>query len=163
MVFVCYGNICRSPFAAAVFERELNGTAAGRRPTVASAGFHARTGRSPPPEALSVAREFGVDLDSHRSCFLGGSSAFDGEDPVSEESTYFAMDQAQRRRLLRRGIPRPQILLLGDLDPQAIDRRKIVDPYGKPQTAFKRVYARIDRCVREAAALMTAGPTAPTG
>ena len=42
IVFLCYGNICRSPLAAALAEQRLSGV------TIDSAGFHEQTGRSCP-------------------------------------------------------------------------------------------------------------------
>jgi len=61
IVFLCYGNICRSPLAARLAEQRLNGIA------IESAGFHAQTGRSCPEKMLRIGNSFGIDLSSHRS------------------------------------------------------------------------------------------------
>lgn len=61
IVFLCYGNICRSPLAAALAEQRLSGVA------IDSAGFHDHTGRSCPRKILRVASSYGIDLSSHRS------------------------------------------------------------------------------------------------
>jgi protein-tyrosine phosphatase len=69
VLFVCHGNIMRSPVAEAMLKRELFklGVASLK---VSSAGLHAVAGRSADPRALSVSREFGVSLVQHRSQLL---------------------------------------------------------------------------------------------
>src|SRR5437879_8343582 len=59
---ICHGNICRSPFAAALLAREL----APYGIPVVSAGFIG-AGRPAPPEALAAAAAHDVDLSCHRS------------------------------------------------------------------------------------------------
>src|SRR5579864_1749192 len=61
IVFLCYGNICRSPLAASLAEARLSGVA------IDSAGFHDQTGRSCPQKILRIGNSFGIDLSSHRS------------------------------------------------------------------------------------------------
>jgi len=39
-------------------------------------------------------------------------------------------------------------IVLGDLDPESIDRRTIVDPFDEAEDVFETVYERIDRCCR---------------
>ncbi len=61
IVFLCYGNICRSPLAAKLAEQKLSGIA------IESAGFHEAVNRSSPEKMLRIAGAFGVDLSQHRS------------------------------------------------------------------------------------------------
>jgi protein-tyrosine-phosphatase len=59
------------------------------------------------------------------------------------------MDLAQRREICDRfGRTVRDVLVLGDLDPQAIDTRTIRDPVNQPRAVFEESYARIERCVR---------------
>jgi len=62
IVFLCYGNICRSPLAAALAEQRLRGV------DIESAGFHRQEGRSCPEKIQRIGNSFGVDLSGHRSC-----------------------------------------------------------------------------------------------
>lgn len=65
VIFVCAGNTCRSPLAAAIAERLL---ADGGLPVeVASAGLAADSGRPAAREGQDVARAMGLDLSGHRS------------------------------------------------------------------------------------------------
>ena len=61
IVFLCYGNICRSPLAAALAEQRLRGV------EIESAGFHQQEGRSCPEKILRIGDSFGPDLSRHRS------------------------------------------------------------------------------------------------
>jgi protein-tyrosine-phosphatase/predicted ATP-grasp superfamily ATP-dependent carboligase len=61
ILFLCYGNICRSPLAAGIAEQRLSSVA------IDSAGFHEQTGRSCPQKILRIGTAFGIDLSSHCS------------------------------------------------------------------------------------------------
>jgi protein-tyrosine phosphatase len=65
VLFVCAGNICRSPFAEALARR----LAAERGLDVefASAGEIAWDGDRCPGDAVAAAKEHGVDLSAHRA------------------------------------------------------------------------------------------------
>jgi protein-tyrosine phosphatase len=141
ILFVCHGNICRSPYAERSFRRLV--LAAGKAvPETRSAGFTG-PGRSPPREALSQARRRGVDLSTHRSQLLAPGL-------VRESGLIVVMDTFQRRALARlHGRGGWRVLALGDLDPLRISRREVKDPFAKDESTFAEVYERIDRCLGE--------------
>jgi protein-tyrosine phosphatase len=64
LLFICTGNICRSPMAQAIATRLLE--ARDARVTVSGAGSLG-SGLRCPPEARAVMRMRGLDLSSHRS------------------------------------------------------------------------------------------------
>jgi len=64
VLFVCTGNICRSPIAEGLFRRLLGNR---RDIEVASAGVHAVRGQPPSLYAVQVCEEEGVDISSLRS------------------------------------------------------------------------------------------------
>jgi protein-tyrosine-phosphatase len=64
IVFLCYGNICRSPLAAALAEQRLRGV------MIDSGGFHEQTGRTCPQKILRIGKIFGIDLSGHRSAHV---------------------------------------------------------------------------------------------
>ncbi|MFQ5747057.1 MAG: low molecular weight phosphatase family protein [Gemmatimonadota bacterium] len=151
LLFLCHGNICRSPYAAAVAERALGTRAARCR--IASAGFIG-PGRSAPPEAVEVAARRGIDLSGHRSRTVDGAS-------IGEVDLVVVMSRGQARAIVEEGRRTGRVIVLGDLDPDPIDTRAIRDPVEQPADVFEDVYARIDRCV---AALATAvGSEPPAG
>jgi protein-tyrosine-phosphatase len=62
------------------------------------------------------------------------------------------MDTAQRREICDRfGRPPRDVIVLGDLDPEPIDTRRIDDPLDQGLEAFEASYARIERCTGELA------------
>ena len=146
VLVLCFGNICRSPYAAAVLSRMLLGE--GRRVEVTQGGFYGPDRRSP-DAAQEAAAGRGVNLGSHRSRLLT-------PDGARAATLVVVMETAQAERVSRElGVSWSRTLVLGDLDPEAIPSRDIADPYGLNRDVFDFTYARIDRCV---AALVSALP-----
>jgi protein-tyrosine phosphatase len=139
VVFVCYGNICRSPYAAAWLRHTLamSGVADVE---VDSAGFIG-PGRPADRQAAAIARERGLDLGAHRSKLVGAAD-------VGRAALCLVMTRAQRDQLLGEfGVQGDCVELLGDFDVEDPPRREIPDPYGKPDEEFRRVFGQIERSV----------------
>lgn len=139
ILFVCNGNICRSPFAAALFAKRLPRTLQGSI-TVRSGGLIG-PGRTPPVEALASAARRGTDISSHRSALVT-------EESLKAADLVVVMSAEQARDIRRRvTADSTSVVVLGDLDPAPRARRTISDPWGKADSAFDASYERIDRCV----------------
>ena len=68
VLFVCMGNICRSPTALGVFQRLVEQTGLSRHIEVDSAGTHAyHIGNAPDPRAQTAALRRGIDLSLQRA------------------------------------------------------------------------------------------------
>jgi len=68
VLFVCTGNICRSPTAEAVFRRIVDTAGHGERFAVDSAGTHGyHLGDPPDARAIAIARRRGYDLSGLRA------------------------------------------------------------------------------------------------
>ncbi|MCE8036924.1 low molecular weight protein-tyrosine-phosphatase [Halomonas sp. MCCC 1A11062] len=68
VLFVCLGNICRSPTAEGVFRRELEKAGLAHRVEVDSCGIaHWHVGKGPDPRTMAAARQRGVDLSELRA------------------------------------------------------------------------------------------------
>lgn len=138
IIFVCHGNVCRSPYAeVAARGRQLAAT-------VISRGFIGPD-RSSPDAAQRVAKARGVDLSAHRSRLLDATEFEPGD-------LIFVMNERQRRAAVfaAGGLP-VTVMILGDLDPHPITRREIPDPWGRSDEEFHASYARIDRTLDTAA------------
>ncbi|MEK9505826.1 arsenate-mycothiol transferase ArsC [Gaopeijia maritima] len=137
VVFICYGNICRSPFAE-LWMRRHDPDGAAR---YLSAGFRPG-GRSSPDTAIAVSADrFDLDLRPHVSR---------GLDEVPEgDHLWVVMERVHRQGLMAEGVPADDIVYLGDLDPGPVERRAIIDPYGRDPEVFEAIYDRIVRCLRE--------------
>jgi protein-tyrosine phosphatase len=150
VVFVCLGNVCRSPFAAAVFARA---TAAFRPPITASSGGFVLSGPRSPSVAVRAAARQGVDLGQHRAAYVG-------RDAVRRADLVVVMEPAQRVDVMRRFLkPAGRIVVLGDLDPVPTFERGIRDPMGCDDATFNETYDRIVRCVNELVNVLVELPT----
>jgi protein-tyrosine phosphatase len=151
VLVVCHGNICRSPVAAALLAREL----ARDGVTVESGGF-AGFNRPAPPVAVAAAERHGLNLADHRSRLLTA-------DLVRGADLIVVMDETQQRLICERYGRRPaDVLILGDLDPAAVETRTIHDPVNDGREVFDWVYERIARCVRELAIILNTPRATPS-
>ncbi|WP_435155115.1 low molecular weight protein-tyrosine-phosphatase [Haladaptatus sp. DFWS20] len=136
--FLCLGNICRSPLAERYFRERLS-DADFDCATVRSAGFIDKEGRSSPDAAVSVAREFGVDLTDHRSQCV--------DDDLLRESDIVLLMDAWNYWYLKRGYE-------NELDKAYFLRSfvededfEIEDPYSANEATFRRVYGEVTGAV----------------
>ena len=68
ILFVCLGNICRSPTAEGVFRALVEREGLGDQISVDSAGVGSwHIGQSPDPRATAAAQERGIDLSTQRA------------------------------------------------------------------------------------------------
>ncbi|MGB6975741.1 MAG: ATP-grasp domain-containing protein [Terracidiphilus sp.] len=130
LLFVCKGNICRSPFAQQ-YVRAFYGAA-----PVASAGYYPVSNRRPPETAQAVAREFGVDLSRSSSRLLD-------EEMIASADVVIVFDHENLITLFERFTAhRAKIALLCDLVPGS-KLGFVEDPYGGDADRFRFVYAQI--------------------
>jgi protein-tyrosine-phosphatase len=92
VLFVCTANRSRSPVAAAIFKRELTSRNLESDWRVASAGTWTTDGLPATPDALSAARQMGLDLSSHRSSTITAQAIHDSDLVV-------VMEQGQKEAL----------------------------------------------------------------
>lgn len=137
VLWVCYGNICRSPYAAAAFRSAM--ARSGHSVAVLSAGFIGPN-RPSPDEAIAVARSRGLDLRPHRSVLIA--------DTPQRADVAVVMEPRQKPALVREaGYDPDRVFVFGDFDPEPITKRTIVDPFGRSEPYFEAAYDRIDRCL----------------
>ena len=67
VLFVCTGNVCRSPMAEGIFRQAVRGRGDYR---VLSAGLGAVEGQPPSPYAVQAVKELGIDISGLRSRML---------------------------------------------------------------------------------------------
>ena len=89
ILFVCLGNICRSPIAEGILISKLKKK--GIQAEVESAGFESYHINEPPdPRALKIAEKHGIDITKHK-CRLFVADDFDKFD------TIYVMDTSNYR------------------------------------------------------------------
>ncbi len=151
LLFVCLGNICRSPFAAVLAEHYLRDSGRGHVRT-ASAGIRPSQAARPPVDAVEAARAFGVSLDDHRPQALT-------PELIEAHDVVVVMESVQLDHL-RMTYPEHagRFVLLSLFDGAAAggyERFNIMDPFGQSRDAFRACYHRIERALT---ALLSALP-----
>ena len=139
VLFVCYGNICRSPYAEAAFRRLVTD-----EEVAVQSGGSVGPGREVPEKGQRVALRRGLNLSAHRSRQLTPGM-------VQSADLVVVMTAVQRRWMRQRFGRGTRVVLLGDFDPVRIDTRSVLDPVDRPEAVFEAVYTRIDRCLVELA------------
>lgn len=139
LLFICTGNTCRSPMAAAIARQRLDKR--GHRAIMVESAGLAASGEPAADNAAAVLQEWGLDLHGHHST------------PVSDEQLRRAdviavMTPAHAARLTALGVPAGKVHILGA--PAGIP-----DPYGGDIACYRRVRdalaAAIDRLADELA------------
>ena len=146
ILFICQGNVCRSPYAGRYLrkiaeDRNLLGICSR------SAGLDVRVSASSPDLAVRVAKTLGVDLMDHRSKPVT-------EDMIENTDMIFTMEHRQAA-FMRENFPDHvrKIFLLPLFDtntPPAGEyakRYNIPDPYGKSEKDFLECFRMIESSI----------------
>jgi protein-tyrosine-phosphatase/predicted ATP-grasp superfamily ATP-dependent carboligase len=135
VLFLCQGNICRSPFAAAALRRALPPDSPI---SVASAGLLPRAPRPVTEAGRQAAAAHGIDLTDHLS-----HAATDADIAAADLVVIF--DETNRAALRRRH-PKPgcPVIRLASFTDDASD---IADPFGAPDALYHATYDRIAAAV----------------
>jgi protein-tyrosine phosphatase len=135
VLFVCYGNTCRSPLAEGVFRRKVELAGLADRVTVDSAGTSPPgEGGAPHPLSRAVARRNEVEIDHLRSRLFVAAD-FERFDRI------VVMDSMNRRDVLaqaRNEQDRAKVRLLRDGDGE------IADPIFGGEDEYEQAFAQID-------------------
>lgn len=152
VLFVCMGNICRSPTAEGVFRHLL--AAIDLQVAVDSAGTHSyHIGKPPDRRAQATAARHGVDLSALRARRVEPGD-------LDRFELILAMDNAnlaELEQLQARHGGRAQIARLLDYAAGG----EVPDPYYGPGDGFQRVYETIEAGCRGLLKAILGGPGAP--
>lgn len=144
VLFVCLGNICRSPLAEGVFRALVRQAGVEHRFVIDSAGtadYH--IGELPDPRTREVARSRGIELTSRaRQVERADLDRFD---------YLLVMDSQNLRDVLRlaRGTEvRAEIRRLREFDPENGGDLDVPDPYYGGRSGFELVHDIVERSCR---------------
>lgn len=143
VLFVCAGNICRSPTAEAVLRALAPQLAPELRLQIDSAGTHGlHAGDAPDARAQAVARARGVDMSRLRARRLVAEDFenFDWILVMDRQNLAAALAMAPARH-------RGRLRLFMEFAPH-LPQREIPDPYYGEQADFERVFALAEQAAR---------------
>jgi len=154
ILFVCTGNICRSPFAHA-FMTKLVHQKQLRDIIVESAGLLALPGNSATHMAQRVAEDFGVDLAEHKAKSVS-------KELVAWSSLILVMEKSQQDTLLT-DFPEAEgkTQLIRHFARFGSKRRGIADPYGLKYDAYRFCFLDIEDAVLGLIDFLTPSPDKP--
>ena len=109
IIFLCTGNTCRSPMAAALF---YNGLTAEEKELydVRSFGLAAFGGEPASDHAITVMQQNNIDISSHRSTPLNRYA-------LAEAELVVCMTEAHSKVLLQVGVPLEKLIVFDIPDP----------------------------------------------
>jgi protein-tyrosine phosphatase len=145
VLFVCLGNICRSPLAQGIFERQAidAGIASGfNADSAGTSGWH--EGEPPHSGSIQIARKYGISIDRQRSRPV---HAKDGE----IFDFIVAMDNQNMDSLLHEfRFPKDKIFLMRDFSVVSPGKRGLAvpDPWGHGKDAFEEVYTILNESMQ---------------
>jgi len=139
VLFVCLGNICRSPMAEAVFQKMVNDAALQDTVTVDSAGTsNWHVGEAAHPGTRRV-------LALHGIKYVGRARAVGWQEVIDPNSYVIAVDTSTMRDLQRRYGDISNLYLLLDFAQNTSDR-DVPDPYYEGN--FEYVYELVEDASR---------------
>lgn len=143
ILFVCMGNICRSPSAEGVFRHVLATQAPELAIEIDSAGTHDyHVGDPPDRRSIAAAKRRGIDLSGLRARMVA-------TEDFAQYDLILAMDDQNLGELKRRAPARyhERIRLLMDFAPQATSRH-VPDPYYGGAQGFEEVLDLLEEAAR---------------
>lgn len=143
ILFVCMGNICRSPSAEGVFRHVLATQAPELAIEIDSAGTHDyHVGDPPDRRSVAAAKRRGIDLSALRARTVAAED-------FAHYDLILAMDDQNVRELRRRAPAHyhERIRLMMDFAPQAASRY-VPDPYYGGAQGFEEVLDLLEEASR---------------
>lgn len=138
ILFVCLGNICRSPLAEGILKKKFEKL--NIKGVIHSAGFEPyHEGQHPDPRSVSTARKHDIDITS-KVARLFSVEDFDNYDKIYVMD---AMNYADVMRVARDDEDMSKVDYLLNMSSPGSDN-EVPDPYYGGADGFERVYEMMD-------------------
>lgn len=140
VLFVCLGNICRSPTAEGIFRRKVQQAGLSDHILIDSCGTGSwHVGNPPDERAIDFAAMQGIDLSGLRARKLSPAD-------YTRFDYVIAMDMRNFKTIKGRAPHHAtaRMSLLLDFDPHS-PTREVPDPYYGGEAGFRRVYSLVDQ------------------
>jgi len=148
LLFVCTGNICRSPMAEGIMKELILDEYEMGRPVspmeVLSAGTHALDGNPASDYAVMVAGEHGIDLSGHRSRMVT-------EDLLDRADLVLTMEENHTRfiKCMTPGVEHVYELKRYGVDDEPPEGSvDVMDPIGMDRSVYAEVFDELEKEIR---------------
>ena len=131
LLFVCTGNLCRSPMAQGLLQQQVDAAGLSAQFVIESAGTHARAGYPPEPFAIEVAADYGADISRQLSRALRPEDYFEFDRVIALDLGH--LDELKFMRPANASAE-VGLLLAGRA---ASGNAEVPDPYGRDLEDFK--------------------------
>lgn len=133
ILFICQGNICRSPYAECYLK-----SISGNNLEVASAGLSTRPGLKANESAIQEAKKRGLNLESHLTKVAT-------REMIQNFDIIFCMEPTQALKITRSLTNQEKpALLLGLFADEDLQTKTITDPYGLSDNVFSNTFQVIE-------------------
>jgi protein-tyrosine phosphatase len=141
VLFVCLGNICRSPLAEGVFRKTVERAGLEGQFEIDSAGTGGwHVGDPPDPRMQETAARHGIDISTLRARRFRASD-------FEEYDLILAMDRQNLHDILRMAMAgqRSRVKLFRAFDPDEAGSLDVPDPYYGGRDGFEDVFEIVSR------------------
>ncbi len=139
VLFVCTGNICRSPMAVGVFRATARRAGLAHAFKIDSAGtFEGHVGQPASLLAIETARRRGYDISAHRARLLTNQDIETFEYPLAMDRSHLVTMRWMAPRALA---DRPQMFMKFAPQARVID---VPDPFGGPARGYEQTLDLIE-------------------
>ena len=141
VLFVCHGNICRSPLAQGIFEHKISRLKLEKKISADSAAVsNYHTGEKPHAGSIAVAEKNGISIDHQRARQVS----------IHDNGIFeyiIAMDRQVKGTLLQfYGCQSERVFLMNEFN-KSEKKPDVPDPYGQGDEAFDEVFAMLERSI----------------
>lgn len=137
ILFVCLGNICRSPLAEAIFKEQLKQRRLDHLYQVDScgtSGLHA--GEKPDPRTIRNARHHNLEIDHiGRQLVPRDLQEFDFIFTMDRSNHQFVLEMAKKANE-----PKADIRMIRSFDPESLGTQDVPDPWYGNENGFEEIF-----------------------
>ena len=137
VLFVCLGNICRSPLSEIIVHGQAEKKGVSEQFTFASAGtgdWH--VGGPADVRSAQTAAQHSLDLSGHRAQQITTNK-------INDWDWFVAMDDDNRRNLLAMGVPENRLLMMRQFETDASTTLDVPNPYYGGKDGFEDAYVML--------------------